>query len=80
MKTKCKILLTIFLIIGWIPIPTFYKDGGTVTYSAIIYKVIKWNRLDGKQGTEFHIFPTNFHSLDYYEKKDFLKRSKENNK
>lgn len=68
MKKKYKILLVILFILCLIPIPTFYKDGGTVTYSAIFYKIIKWNRLDGKQGTELHIFPTNFHSIDYYDK------------
>ena len=67
MKKKYKILLIILFIICLIPIPTFYKDGGTVTYSAILYKIINWNQLDGKQGTELHIFPTNFHSLDYYD-------------
>jgi len=68
MKKKCKILLIILFIICLIPIPTFYKDGGTVEYSAILYKIIDWNQLEGKQGTELHIFPTNFHSLDYYDR------------
>ena len=68
MKKKYKILLVILFILCLIPIPTFYKYGGTVTYSAIFYKIIKWNRLDGKQGTELYIFPTNFHSIDYYDK------------
>ena len=63
-----KYLLVFFFIICLIPIPVYYKDGGTVTYSAIFYKIIKWNQLDGKQSTDFHIFPTNFHSLDYYDK------------
>ena len=67
MKKKYKILLIIF-IICLIPIPNFYKDGGTITYSAILYKIIDWNQIDGKQGTEFHIFPTNLHRLDYYDK------------
>ncbi|MBQ5498751.1 MAG: hypothetical protein IIT73_03005, partial [Treponema sp.] len=61
MKKKYKILLIILFIICLIPIPTFYKDGGTVEYSAILYKIIDWNQLEGKQGTELHIFPTNFH-------------------
>ena len=68
MKKKNIILLTIIFALCLIPIPAFYKDGGTVTYSAVLYKIIKWNRLDGKQGTEFHIFPTSFHRLDYYDK------------
>ena len=46
--------------------PFYY--GGTVEYSAILYKIIDWNQLEGKQGTELHIFPTNFHSLDYYDR------------
>ena len=67
MKKKVKILLIILFIFCLIPIPTFYKDGGTITFSAIFYKIINWDQLDGKHGTEFHIFPTNFHSLDYYD-------------
>lgn len=68
MKKKYKILLIILFIVCLIPVPTFYKDGGTVIYSAVLYKIIDWDQLDGKRGAEFHIFPTNFHSLDYYDK------------
>ena len=66
MKKKYKILLVIIFIICLIPKIDFYKDGGTVTYSAVFYKIIDWNQLEGKQGMEFHIFPNNFHRLDYY--------------
>ena len=67
MKKTYKILIIILLfIICLIPMPVYYKDGGTVTYTAIFYKIIKWNTLGGKQGTEIHVFPNNFHRLEYY--------------
>ena len=50
-----------------IPVKKVYEDGGTQTYTALTYKVIVWKQIDGKTGTEFYIFPNNFHQLDYYE-------------
>ena len=46
-------------------------------YSAVFYKVIIWNVLDReaetgyRTGTEIHIFPWNFYSIDHYEKDAF---------
>lgn len=59
-------MIVLFVLICFLPIVTAYKDGGTVTYSALLYKVIDWNHLNGKHGVEVYLFPNNFHSLDYY--------------
>ena len=50
-----------------IPVRKVYEDGGTQTYTSLTYKVIVWKQIDGKSGTEFYLFPNNFHQLDYYE-------------
>ncbi len=57
-------LILVFVFILFFPFKSVYEDGGTTTYSSLTYKVIIWNTLDGKTGTEVHIFPNNFHSLD----------------
>ena len=70
MKSKWWIL-TLILIILIIPTRKVANDGGTIVYSTAFYKVIKWNRIrsyeENKTGTEVYWFPTNFHSLDYYD-------------
>lgn len=69
MKKK-RILVTLVvlaLLILLVPVPALYKDGGTKTFTSLTYKVIIWNRLDGKRGTEVHFFPNNFHILSYYD-------------
>jgi len=46
---KRKIITTVFvilLIICLIPFPISYKDGGTVKYSAVLYKVIVWHTMN----------------------------------
>ncbi len=55
------------VILFLIPVRKVYEDGGTQTYTSLVYKVIIWKQIDGKTGTEFYIFPNNFHQLDYYE-------------
>lgn len=79
MKIKLLIIVTItILVILLFPIRTIYKDGGTKVYSAILYKVIVWNEVNDnyesgyKTGTEFHFFPNNFKSIDYYRDKEIL--------
>ena len=47
MKNKRKILLIIYAIvlaILFVPIPKVLDDGGTVVFSALTYKIVKWNR------------------------------------
>ena len=48
MKKKTTIIVIIaLLIILLIPIPMHLKDGGTVEYKALLYKVSKVHRLTG---------------------------------
>lgn len=64
-------MITIFIILV-LPIRLQYKDGGTVEYRSLTYKIIKWHRLDEyyeggyKTGTEVHFFPNNFKPIDYF--------------
>lgn len=68
MKKKLIIVFVVIaVILLLIPVKKVYEDGGTQTYTALTYKVIVWEQIDGKTGTEFYIFPNNFHQLDYYE-------------
>ena len=50
------------------PKRTLYKDGGTVTYTALLYQVVVWHQLQGadmpyKTGVEVRLFPHNFGGL-----------------
>ena len=68
MKKKLIIVFAVMaVILLLIPVKKVYEDGGTLIYTSLIYKVIVWKQIDGKTGTEFYIFPDNFHQLDYYE-------------
>lgn len=72
MKKKTKITVTVLVILVFIlfvPIPTgVYKDGGTREYSALTYKLVKWRRLSGENGTykknSVYWFPNNFNTID----------------
>ena len=62
------IALGVVLAIGCVPLPLQLKDGGTVTYNALLYRVVCWHQLtetEGvyKTGVEFHFFPRNFQDL-----------------
>lgn len=61
---KRLIILCLALLIMSIPIKYNYKDGGTVSYRAILYSYTKYHRLIDDDsyytGTEFLIFPFNF--------------------
>ena len=68
-KVGIIILVIVFLLIlCLIPFRTVQKDGGTVVYSAVLYKVIVWHRAyineqsepDFITGTDVYIFPFNF--------------------
>lgn len=65
-KTLKWIAVLVILLVLLFPHKSVYEDGGTKTYTALSYKVIVWNTLEGKTGTEIHLFPKNFHDLDYY--------------
>lgn len=63
-KRKLVILCIVLLIAMCFPIKYNYKDGGTVSYKAILYSYTKYHRLEKDDsyftGTEFLIFPFNF--------------------
>ena len=40
------IVLILLLIILVIPVKLHHKDGGTIEYKSLTYKIIKWHRLD----------------------------------
>lgn len=69
-KTSIFIISIIFLVVLLIPIKNVYKDGGTITYSAALYKVVKWHKINVtieggyKTGTEVFVFPKNL--FDWY--------------
>lgn len=68
MKKKIWIPIVIVLIaVLFIPIPRgVYKDGGTREYTALTYKIVKWNRLTGDSTYDklcVYLFPNNFRSI-----------------
>ena len=72
--------IIVFLAVLLFPIRNIYKDGGTKTYTSLVYKVISWNTLEGKTGTEIKLFPNNFKPLgDYSDNPQINKKSFENN-
>ena len=72
MKKKTLIIISVILItallILFIPIPgSPIKDGGTRAYSAVTYKVVKWQRLTGGtryKSTSVYWFPNNRKTID----------------
>ena len=79
MKKKIWIVILVVILFLVVPIPNQYKDGGTKDYRALIYRVIKWDRLldlehldldypEFKDGcfhkTSIYWFPENFKNLD----------------
>lgn len=59
------LIAVLLLAVLFVPIPG--QDGGTKTYSALTYKVVKWNRLVDSRlysATRVYRFPDNFRSLD----------------
>lgn len=65
------IVIFLFLLVLFFPIKLQYKDGGTIEYKSLTYKIIKWHRIKNygryKTGTDFILFPNNFKPLDYYD-------------
>lgn len=47
MKSKKKIIIPIIIAAALllIPIPSFYKDGGTARYDAVLYSVTKYHMI-----------------------------------
>lgn len=63
-KKKRIIILVLILLIICFPIKYSYKDGGTISYKAILYSYTKFRKLQEDDtyftGTEFLVFPFNF--------------------
>ena len=82
MKKKvilCVVAAVALLAVLFTPIPGgTLKDGGTKAYSALTYKIVKWNRIspDGiYKATRVYWFPDNFKSIDElwtYEEQDVV--------
>lgn len=68
-KTKYSIMILFICLILFTPFQiSLYKDGGTKTITALTYQIIVWNNLENKKGIEIHLFPNNFHNLEFYTK------------
>ena len=69
-KIWIPIVIAVLLAVLVIPIPIgAAKDGGTRQYTALTYKIVKWNRLstvgdDVYHKTRVYFFPNNFKSID----------------
>ena len=63
-KRKRLIILCLSLLIMCIPIKYSYKDGGTISYKAILYSYTRYHKLIEDDpyyiANEFLIFPFNF--------------------
>ena len=47
LKYRCVIFLSLLILL--FPIKLQYKDGGSIEYRAILYRVIKVHRIDSQQ-------------------------------
>lgn len=70
---KKRVILTVFvtvlfLAVVFVPVPgRAYDDGGTRAYTALTYKIVRWNRLNADgvyNATKVYRFPDNFKSID----------------
>lgn len=75
MKNKRILIIFFIALVLFLPVPQVsYDDGGTREFSAMTYKIVKWNRLLPKKGnveridiyskTSIYWFPDNFKSID----------------
>lgn len=55
MRKKPKIIIAvIILFVFLIPVPTRYKDGGSVRYRAFLYDITKYHQLDLESETGYN--------------------------
>ena len=73
MKKKTKVVISAIvvciLLALFVPVPTgMYKDGGTRTYTALTYKIVKWRVfVDAEntyENTSVFWYPDNFKSYE----------------
>ena len=71
MKKKLIIIIVVILLILFVPIRFKHKDGGSVEYRSLTYRIFKWKILnsDGSyyESKNVYFFPNNFHEFEYYE-------------
>lgn len=63
---KKKLIFIILAILLLLPIKRVYKDGGTVTYTSISYKIIIWKISESSESDDGMVYP-----VSYKEKIDF---------
>lgn len=68
-KTAIGVIAAILVVILFVPIPTGrYKDGGTRVYSALTYRIVKWNRITEDGGvyekTRVYFLADRFRSIE----------------
>ena len=68
MKKKLLLFVALILIL-FTPVPSpVYKDGGTRAYTALTYKIVRWQRLQDSgeafNKTKVYPFPLNFLTID----------------
>lgn len=63
-KKRKKLFILLLLLVLFCPITYRYKDGGTVSYKAILYSYTKYHRMEEDESyftaKEFLIFHFNF--------------------
>lgn len=75
-KRICRVLLMIgigIFLIGWIPYPRFYKDGGTVELAALWYRYKHWHFLDNDIFAKYKNDPEyrQYYCDGYWDRVDF---------
>ena len=68
MKKKLLLFVALILIL-FTPVPSpVYKDGGTRAYTALTYKIVRWQRLQNNgeifKKTKVYPIPLNFLTVD----------------
>lgn len=63
-KKRKKLFIILLILVLFFPITYRYKDGGTVSYKAILYSYTKYHRMKEDESyftaKEFLVFPFNF--------------------
>jgi len=70
-KLKKFIVLVIVFIFFVFPIKHTYKDGGTVTYTSLTYKIIRW-----KIPINIEIIDSNDENINQLQTKSFITKDK----
>lgn len=82
MKKKNLIIsvIIIILLVLIIPVPTFYKDGGTVEYNAILYGITKRHSLNINENIQGYMTGTEVRILwfEVYNDVEFVSSEMDN--